>query len=600
MCVLKQSEKGMDFFMEQVDVKENNQSSIDLLQGCAERLIKFVEEYPELWYKRYSLFGSENDIRYVDDTNAALLHMYQQALNDDYRLRFELSKYAGDINSMPDEVSRIINRVREANVGRLFGLSKKNAADRQRLVIECGLSESILDFVFYSFGSYDQFKIQYLNYLLKYGFNAIKNEIVFPSRLITSMDITSGGKRKEPAEKYIDFLKEITGCNFLLYDGNGFAENINGFIDFQNGNEDICLSDEENFAVRAAFSLKKTGGPIISRSTRSTQGKAFFQGNSNKFGAYKSTEHLYERAINKLKKRLYMIADRIYVDNRDTIRKFIMDYFGSNDVFYNPNNSNAYRPDLLKNSDYSIIKGQLDNLEKFASYVQQSKLGLKEAYKSYADRFPTFNILELMGKENDTYTDESVNSDLVILYLYLKFLEYEIKLKFRKSHLGDEFANSFIMILQALDIRVAEKDIVYHVEKMINQFDLKISNFSTIRCMEIPEVILKNLEGYRILSIDAIRKMGPLYHESWERKFGFFFDMARCEMRRAGLSYADICHAQDQYKENITYVNTFNISYIQSVIETADISSESQKSLFAYLIKKLKCHREYESYEFVI
>ena len=140
---------------------DNNSLNFDKsvhVSDRAKRLLKFLSKYKELWYENgRGLEEKINMITINEREKKKIIDLYNQAEEDFAILRAVRTRFyehqKGKHTTPEYRISESqLESLRQAGVGRTFGLSDKNQAEYDRLV-KAGVDEDIVEFIFKKFTS---------------------------------------------------------------------------------------------------------------------------------------------------------------------------------------------------------------------------------------------------------------------------------------------------------------------------------------------------------------------------------------------------------------------------------------------------------------
>lgn len=359
-----------------------------------DRLLQFLIEYKELWYENGKSLEDKIDLITSDENEKNRIRaLYYQAREDfavlrPIRSRFLELKKGKHTTPAYKITEEQINTLRQAGVGKSFGLSDENQAEYDRL-ISLGIDDEVVQFIFKKFSSYQRFKEVFCDALR----NGKEQELLRRcpkalSFLVSDIDLSEPNGIRKTDRNYVEFLRDVLGIKYFIFDGTNLVEKIEEFIKFNEDKSKISLTKNEIDVIRAIYGLgvnKKSSDEI-----------------SKDFGISNSrVRQLLNHGLGKLSSRKLQLSDIVYLKDRDEVVKFLSNYFRKKDIFvaqkeYQEQGFSDNSPKLVEIHDiglskemYSIIfsrklRQQIDELDRARSIIS---VKLKMIFDNQLDRF---------------------------------------------------------------------------------------------------------------------------------------------------------------------------------------------------------------------
>jgi len=301
-------------------------SGVNHSKDRAERLIHFVSKYSDIWYPNTRKLETKlKEIAENGGDQELILFLYEQAKDDYEALRAIKSRYfeskSRGQNGAYDIDEYTLERIRNAGVGKSFGLSDENEKDYNRLVEECGLDKDIVNYIFRNFSSYQKFKDIYITSLARdEKVELVPKAFVSKMNYVTCVDI-SDSKDCNSNPGYAHLLKTIMGVKFLVYDGTNLDERMKLFLEDNRGGAKTTLTEKEKEVINYLFGIggKKLTLEEIAEKT-GVSGTRVFQ--------------LRKRGINRLIQRRKQLEDLVYITDEKEVQSFMVEYFQKHDIFH--------------------------------------------------------------------------------------------------------------------------------------------------------------------------------------------------------------------------------------------------------------------------
>lgn len=291
-----------------------------------ERLTQFLKEYKELWYDNWkSLEDKINLIADDEDEKVRIKALYKQAEDDYFALRVIRSRFYdhknGNITTPFYKVTEEqFETLRQAGIGRAFGLSDENQAEYDRLA-KAGIDDETLRFIFRKFSSYQRFKEAFCEAMLK----GKEQEIIkkcpkLYTYIVSEIDLSKSNGIRNDDRHYIDLLRDILGVQYFVFDGKKLVETIEAVIDFDIDRSRLALTEKERDIVRRIYGLgtEKMSSEKISRMYKISNSR---------------TRQILNHALAKLCSRKKQLLNTVFLSDQNEVTKFLVNYFKKNDIF---------------------------------------------------------------------------------------------------------------------------------------------------------------------------------------------------------------------------------------------------------------------------
>ncbi len=292
----------------------------------ARRLLQFLRKYNDLWYENgRSLEEKISQISSDKKEQAEIMALYEEALEDYDTLRMVRSrKQSYEKGRTKDPGYSISNKeldkLRQAGIGRSFGLSDKNQAEYDRL-IAAGVDESVVQFIFKKFSSYEKFKQIFCEAMKRGKVQELFAKCQQAKALyIADVDLSSPGGIRTTDRNYVEFLRTILGVDYFIFNGTNLVERLEEFIDDKSSRIARPLGEKGKRVIHGVFGLgeeKKTAEQMKRELGVSSE----------------RVRQLLVESLGMLTKRKSDLLDIVYLFEQDEVMRFLLNYFKKNDVF---------------------------------------------------------------------------------------------------------------------------------------------------------------------------------------------------------------------------------------------------------------------------
>ena len=365
----------------------------------AERLLQFLFEYKELWFENGRSVEAKI-ARITDDAEEQkrILALYEQAEEDYMALRPIRTRFFerrdGKYSTPAYKINEAqIDALRQAGIGRSFGLSDENQAEYDRLV-SSGVDEEVVQFIFKKFSNYQRFKELFCEFLeLGKVSDLFRKCYRANSLFVSDIDLSKSNGIRETDREYVELLRDILGVKYIVFDGTRIVEKLNDFINQKDDKSRKLLTENEKEIICKIYGIGTKR--ISSEEIRKQMGIS----NSR-------VRQILKTGLNKLSSRKSQLIDVVYLSDEYEVIDFLVNYFKKNDVF-RPSKSADEQEILnqpkkfveiqdvgLSNDMYSItfakkLKSQIEDLEKDRAVISA---WLKMQFDAMLDNFDEVKI----------------------------------------------------------------------------------------------------------------------------------------------------------------------------------------------------------------
>lgn len=308
---------------------DNNSLNFDKsvhVSDRAKRLLKFLSKYKELWYENgRGLEEKINMITINEREKKKIIDLYNQAEEDFAILRAVRTRFyehqKGKHTTPEYRISESqLESLRQAGVGRTFGLSDKNQAEYDRLV-KAGVDEDIVEFIFKKFTSYDRFK-EIFREAIEQGreLDVLRKCPKATKYYVSDIDLSGLNGVSTVDRNYVELLRDILGVRYFVFDGEKLTSRLNDFIDFKEKKSRDNLSINERDIIRKIYGIDRE--KMTSDEIRKSMGLS----NSR-------VRQILKKALSKLSNRRHELFDVVYLSEEREAAKLLSSYYKKNDVF---------------------------------------------------------------------------------------------------------------------------------------------------------------------------------------------------------------------------------------------------------------------------
>lgn len=364
----------------------------------AKRLLKFLSKYKELWYENgRSLEEKINMITINEREKKKIIDLYNQAEEDFAILRAVRTRFyehqKGKHTTPEYRISESqLESLRQAGVGRTFGLSDKNQAEYDRLV-KAGVDEDIVEFIFKKFTSYDRFK-EIFREAIEQGreLEVLRKCPKAQKSYISDIDLSVQNGVSNVDRNYIDLLRDILEVKYFVFDGEKIQVRLDEFLNFKDKKSHDSLSTNEKDIVCKIYGIGRE--KMTSDQIRRAMGIS----NSR-------VRQILKTALIKLSNRKSELLDVVYLSDEKEAAKLLSGYYKNNDVFRGSNNfSEIDKVNQSRNGRFTDINQELycqtfaKNLKEQIENLRYSRAEVSQQYKLIFDTL--LNDIEMVRIED--------------------------------------------------------------------------------------------------------------------------------------------------------------------------------------------------------
>ena len=542
------------------------------------RLISFIEQYKELWYDNGR--GLEDKINLItsdEEEKSRIKVLYAQAEEDYAVLRMVRSRVIDHKkNNITTPLYKIsdeeLDALRQAGIGRTFGLSDENQAEYDRL-IKSGVDEEVVQFIFKKFSSYQRFKEIFCE-AMEEGKekDLVKRCPKAYSFIISEIDLSKSNGVRVNDRNYIDFLRDVLGTQYFIFDGARLTERMDDFINYDEKKSNLVLNDSYKNIIRRIYGLG------IDKMSSKDVARELGVSNSR-------VRQILSQGMLKLSGRKAQLLDIVYLLDQSEAVKFLVNYFKNNDIFrtqiieHNQElDGGAYNEGLTNDMYSTTFAKKLElQVEELMKERNQVSAELKMSFDERLDRFENLKLqkfflgkltvdgLGLSYRTHNCLTMSGISTVEDIIKFSRKS-KYSIKLKVR--NMGEKSYEELKDALARCGLTLEDED---------KSDDTRLHNDDLLHCMSEVDAARFYLYLEQIKSEIAYSIMGEtskaelnMRIESIKRQYGIYIS-------NEDLEYA-ICSRIDDLDSKNNY---------DSTLETLDVPYDIIRSFKFHGINKM-------------
>lgn len=304
---------------------KNKGSNVIHTSKKVERLLSFLRDYIELWYENGRSIDEKISLITSDEKEKARIRgLYEQAQKDfsalrAIRTRFYEHKNGKHTTPTYDITEEQIEQLRQAGIGRTFGLSDERKREFDRL-LSLGVDKNVLSYIFKKFTSYQRFKEIYSEAIEQGREKEVLRKCPRTANFIVSeIDLSRANGVRETDRNYVELLRDVLGVQYFVFDGTNLVSEMNRFIDFDLDKTRTVLTANERRIIRDIYGLNGT------KMTSDQLSKVMKLSNSR-------VRQILDYGISKLAQRKSQLYNIVYLSDDSETRRFLVNYYRKNVV----------------------------------------------------------------------------------------------------------------------------------------------------------------------------------------------------------------------------------------------------------------------------